>query len=223
MCTARGRGPLALALSGRAGRTGGHDTPSPVHRRLGRPVRSARLAAWFLRPLQADAWKRLRWDMTGDGAQGQGLCSPPEGGAPPVNPCPALFIYSRLPTFLQNGLISWESVLVPRPVQACAGMAVPRGLQPAFFLPQFLPLFLPRLSSWPGWPSPVLGSGWNNCRSSVLRAGRPLLAQPLMLTDGHFTPQLLGLLGQPPPVEGWGGGEVGGRSTGDRYGMCGGG
>lgn len=161
--------------------------------------------------------------MTGDGAQGAGLCSPPEGGAPPVNPARhSLFILIK--HFLQNGLISWESVLVPRPVQACAGMAVPPGPAACLLLPPVSPSVSSRLSSWPGsalWPSPVLGSGWNRLQVFSAACRAPSSGAAPRSTDGPHR-SFWGCSASPAcgGVGRWGGG---GRSTGDRYGMCGGG
>ena len=104
-----------------------------------------------------------------------------------MNPARApLFILIK--HVLQNGLVSWVSVLVPRPVQACAGMPVPPGPAACLRLPPVSPSDSSRLSFWPGralWRPPVLSSGW---KISVLGAGCPLLVKPLVAGKDHTAP-----------------------------------
>ena len=87
----------------------------------------------------------------------------------------------------------------------------PRGLQPAFFCLQFLPLSS-RLSSWPGpalWPPPVMGSGWNRLQGFSAECRAPSAGAAPRSRDGPHC-SFRGC-----PAGGlWGGGEVGGRVQG---------
>ena len=144
--------------------------------------------------------------MTGDGAQGAGLCSPPEAGAPPVDPARHSYLFG-LNMFCEMGSSRGSLCLYPGLSRRAQVWPCPRGLQPAFFCLQFLPLFLQ--GCLPGQAQPCgLPQCWaldgTDCRASVLSAGRPLLAQPLVARMGHTAAS--GLLGQPRL---WAGGEVG--------------